>query len=79
MSQAKVDRYKEQKKNRKKIMRREKIASVLRKCAGTVVALAVLGWLGYSAVSMYQKNQPVSYTEVNITAISDYIRSLGVD
>lgn len=79
MSQAKVDRYKEQKKNRKKIMRREKIASVLRKCAGTVVVLAILGWAGYSAVSMYQKNQPASYTEVNITAISDYISSLGVD
>ena len=79
MSQAKVDRYKEQKKNRKKIMRREKIASVLRKCAGTVVVLAILVWVVYSAVSMYQKNQPASYTEVNITAISDYISSLGVD
>lgn len=79
MSQAKVDRYKEQKKNRKKIMRREKIANILRKCAGTIVVLAIVGWVGYSAVSVYQKNQPVSYTEVNITAISDYISSLGVD
>ena len=79
MSQAKVDRYKEQKKNRKKIMRGEKIANILRKCAGTIVVLAIVGWVGYSAVSVYQKNQPVSYTEVNITAISDYISSLGVD
>ncbi|MGN0342769.1 MAG: hypothetical protein ACI4DO_08240 [Roseburia sp.] len=79
MSQAKVDRYKEQKKNRKKIMRREKIASVLRKCVGTLVVLAVIGWAGYSAVSMYQAKQPTSYTEVNITAISDYINNLGVN
>ena len=31
MSQAKVDRYKEEKANRKKIMRKEKIANRLRK------------------------------------------------
>lgn len=33
MSQAKVDRYKEEKANRKKVMRMEKIANRLRKCA----------------------------------------------
>ena len=33
MSQAKVDRYKEEKANRKKVMRKEKIANRLRKCA----------------------------------------------
>ena len=42
MSQAKVDRYKEEKANRKKVMRKEKIANRLRKCAVAVVAAAVV-------------------------------------
>ena len=42
MSQAKVDRYKEEKANRKKIMRKEKIANRLRKCAVAVVAAALV-------------------------------------
>ena len=39
MSQAKVDRYKKEKANRKKNMKKEKIQNVLRKCAVFVLSL----------------------------------------
>lgn len=33
MSQAKVDRYKDEKKNRKKNMKKEKVQNIIRRCA----------------------------------------------
>ena len=54
MSQAKVDRYKKEKANRKKNMKKEKIQNVLRKCAVFVVALVLVGWIGYSAYNTYE-------------------------
>lgn len=79
MSQEKVDRYKKEKRNRKKIMRREKAASVLRTSIVTLVAAAIIGWAGYSAVQRYQDSQPATYTDVNISAISDYLSNIGAD
>ncbi|MBR1391037.1 MAG: hypothetical protein IJ567_06305 [Lachnospiraceae bacterium] len=79
MSQAKVDRYKNEKRNRKKIMRREKAASVLRTSVVTLVAAAIVGWAGYSVVQRYQDDKPASYTDVNISAISDYLNNIGAD
>ena len=55
MSQAKVDRYKEEKANRKKIMRKEKIANRLRKCAVAVVAAALVVWIGYQSVDTFNQ------------------------
>ena len=60
MSQAKVDRYKEEKANRKKVMRKEKIANRLRKCAVAVVAAALVVWIGYSV-----KKAEVNYQSVD--------------
>jgi len=58
MSQAKVDRYKKEKANRKKNMKKEKIQNVLRKCAVFVVALVLVGWIGYSAYNTYESKKP---------------------
>ena len=46
MSQEKVDRYKQEKVNRKQIMRKQKLMNNLRKGVLVVVALALIGWLG---------------------------------
>ena len=48
MSQAKVDRYKEEKKNRKKIMAKEKRMRIAGYVAGCLVAAGIIGWAGYS-------------------------------
>ena len=46
MSQEKVDRYKQEKVNRKQIMRKQKLINNMRKGVLVVVALALIGWLG---------------------------------
>ena len=51
MSQAKVDRYKEEKKNRKKIMAKEKRMRIAGYVAGCLVAAGIIGWAGYSGYS----------------------------
>ena len=51
MSQAKVEKYKEQKANRKQTMKKEKLQSIVRNSIAAVVIVAALGWVGYSGVT----------------------------
>lgn len=86
MSQAKVDRYKEEKRNRAKIMAKEKRQAMLMKaCAGILGALVIV-WAGYSVYDTITR-EPVtndttteteSYT-VNTDAVADYIDGLSID
>lgn len=48
MSQEKVDRYKQEKANRKKTMAKEKLKKKLYVVAGAVVGLVFLGWIAWS-------------------------------
>ena len=77
MSQAKVDRYKEQKANRKEIMKKEKTASKIRKAVAAVVAVAVIGWAGYSAVNAYTSYQPNEAVEIDYSAIDNLTTNLS--
>lgn len=77
MSQEKVDKYKEQKANRKAIMQREKRKRIIRNGVGAVIGLALIGWLGYSAVYKYQAAQPREVAEVDYTAVTEYVNSLA--
>ena len=75
MSQEKVDRYKEQKANRKQIMAREKREKFLVKLCAGLVALALVCWLGYSIYD--RANQPdTSDVAITTTAIDDYVNTL---
>ena len=76
MSQEKVDRYKQEKANRKKIMRNLRIMSVVRKCVLTLAGLALVGWLGYSAYDMYESGRERAVAEVNYDAVTNYVNSL---
>lgn len=51
MSQAKVDRYKEEKKNRKKTMAKEKRLHLLAVVCGWLVVIALAGWAGVSVTA----------------------------
>ena len=75
MSQEKVNRYKEEKANRKKMLRRQKVMNTVRKTVVSVVCVAVLGWIGYSACSTYTESQPreESY-EVDYSAVTEYLQ-----
>lgn len=77
MSQEKVDRYKEQKKNRKKTMKKEKRLHYLGRFAGIVVCAAIIVWAGWSIYQKYESGKPASYTEVNLDSISNYYTNLG--
>ena len=72
MSQEKVTRYKEEKANRKQIMKKQKRASIIRNTIASVVVVAVVGWIGYSGVAFYLENRPRAEVDVDYTAISEY-------
>ena len=77
MSQEKVDRYKEQKRNRKAIQAKKKRNSLIAKgCTGLLV-LALGAWLGYSAVDSYVTKQNSEPVTADITALNEYSMSLS--
>ena len=71
MSQAKVDRYKQEKANRKETIKKEKREHAIRKTLVAVVAVAIVGWAGYSAVNTYNAYQPKESVEVDYAAFDD--------
>lgn len=77
MSQEKVDRYKEQKANRKEMMKRAKRAELIRNCVASVVLVAVIAWVGYSGVTYIIKHQPRPEVDVNYTSVADYVEGLN--
>ena len=93
MSQEKVDRYKQEKVNRKQIMRKQKLMNNMRKGVLVVVALALIGWLGYSAYDIYVNynlavqagitvsriDEERTVSEVNYDAVSDYLNGLNAE
>ena len=77
MSQAKVDRYKEEKANRKKIMAHEKRMHALGVLCGWLILVALVGWIGHSAYRIYENNKPVEYVYTNLDSINDYLSTLS--
>lgn len=72
MSQEKVAKYKEQKANRKEIMKKEKRAKLVRNTIAYVVGVVLIGWVGYSAVDLYLDNRPRPTAEVDYAAVNEY-------
>ena len=77
MSQEKVDKYKEQKANRKEIIKKEKRMRAVRGVTAGVIVVALLGWIGYSAVGKYQNSQPRQVADVDYSAFMEYVQSLS--
>ncbi|MDE6970262.1 MAG: hypothetical protein K2P69_10970 [Eubacterium sp.] len=73
MSQQKVDQYKKEKYGRKQQLKKEKRQRVIYSIAGGAAAVAVVAWIGFSVYSRVEANRPVSYTEVSLDAINDYL------
>lgn len=84
MSQEKVDKYKKEKANRAKLQKREKREKrvlFFEKLAIGAVCLVALGWIGYSAYGVVTREdsdaeQEVVTTEMDVTAITDYLTGL---
>ena len=76
MSQAKVDRYKEEKANRKKIMKQERLKKVLRNLVAVLVVCGLVGWMGYSVYDIYEDSKPRQSVEVDYSAVDSYLDTL---
>ena len=57
MSQEKIDRYKEEKANRKKELAKQKRNALLGKIAGVVVVIGLLAWIGTSGYRTHKQNE----------------------
>lgn len=79
MSQAKVDRYKEEKRNRKETMAKEKRKHTLSVLAGGLVAVVFAAWIGVSGYNMYQANKPLETIYVDMTEFDNYMSSLDAE
>ena len=79
MSQEKVDRYKEQKRNRKAIHAKKKRNTLITRVCASLVALALTAWLGYSVVDSFERKQNSGPVTADITALDDYAASLNAE
>ncbi|MBQ4531458.1 MAG: hypothetical protein IJA36_12755 [Lachnospiraceae bacterium] len=77
MSQEKVERYKKEKANRKKTLKKEKRVKFLCKLAGCLAGVAVVGAIGYSAYHSYI-NKPVEVT-ADMSAFDDYVTGISTE
>ena len=81
MSQEKVDLYKEEKKNRKKLMRREKIRTRLTVVAVVAVFGILIGWFSWAVYNNVKNNQATTAkattTELDLSAIESYTTALN--
>lgn len=79
MSQAKVDKYKEEKAVRKETIKRKKAKKVATKVLIVIIIIGFFAWVGYSAYKDYQARQPKTTTEVNMDAINDFSELMTSD
>lgn len=79
MSQAKVEQYKKDKANRKKIVAQERIKRRCTVAAIWVVLLAIVGWAGVSVYTMYENNKPAQTYTADTSALSDYLNDLSAE
>ena len=76
MSQAKVDKYKAEKANRKEIMKKEKRNKLITRIVGTVIGLALVGWIGYSVYDSISTQIAYTLIDVDLSAAEDYLNEL---
>jgi hypothetical protein len=77
MSQAKVEKYKKEKANRKKTLAREKAGRMAGRICACVILLGIVGWAGYSGYQYYEDNKPTETFYADVSALSDYLTDLS--
>lgn len=78
MSQEKVNRYKEEKANRKEILAKEKKKKAVTKVVAAVIALALVCWVGYSVYDVATRPD-TSTIEMDASALDSYLSSMGAE
>ena len=77
MSQEKVDKYKQEKANRKKNMKKQKLQNALRKVVVCIAGMAVVGWIGYSAYHTFESSRPKEEVQVDYTAVNELSQAIA--
>ncbi len=77
MSQEKVNRYKQEKANRKQIMKKQKMKNYFLNASAALVAIVLVGWIGFSAFHVYQNGQERTVVEANYEAVDTYLNGLA--
>ena len=77
MSLAKVDRYKQEKANRKKIMAREKAGRIAGTIAAWVILIGIVGWAGFTGYRYIQENKPAQTFYCDTAPIDEYLQQLA--
>lgn len=81
MSQIKVDRNKEQKRNREKIAKQEKREIFLFKTGAFLIAVVFVAWIGFSAYGRITNPKVGSGTSysVDTSALDTYLNSMAAE
>lgn len=80
MSQAKVDKYKQEKANRQKIMKKQKRMHRAEMTAIALVCTLFVGWVGYSVYDKVSSGDGSKETVVfDAGAVQDYISGLTAE
>ena len=77
MSQAKVDKYKQEKANRKQTVAKQKVKSLIAKICVSVVGIALAAWIIVSGVFFVIENRPVNTYLVKLDAVENYLETLN--
>lgn len=81
MSQKKVDAYKNEKANREKIMKKEKMVLRLEKLAALLVCVVAVVWIGYSVYGKVTEGdaEKVTETVMDTSALDEYMSGIVAD
>ena len=79
MSQAKVDKYKQEKVNRKEIMAKEKRQKLISKVCITAVLVVIGAWMAVGVGEFVYESRPKDTIYVQTTELDNYIESLNAE
>lgn len=80
MSQKKVDQYKEEKANRKEIIKKEKRVARIEQICVSLVTVLIVVWVGFSvynkATDKGDVEETAVTTDVNVSALDNFMGTL---
>lgn len=80
MSQKKVLEYKESKRNRKEIIKKQKRQAMIGKAIAGVAAVAIVAVIGFVFINnASSKGNGTDANNVNVSSINDYVGTLEMD
>ena len=77
MSQEKVERYKQEKANRKQTVKKERMKRAASKACAWAILLLIVGWAGYTGYQYSDAKQPAKTIFCQTAEIDNYMDGLA--